>query len=60
MSHVKSALKRKLINKDSDLKSEVFTPKKRERKLLPRDELDNRIKRFVSTIRKSGRVSIPY
>lgn len=57
LSHVKSAVKRKLIDTDSEnLETEVLTPKKRGRKLLLGEELDNNVKRFVSSIRKSGEV----
>lgn len=58
LSHVKSAVKRKLIDTDSEIheEPEVLTPKKRGRKLLLGDELDNKVKRFVTTIRSSGGV----
>lgn len=56
LSHVKSAVKQKLIDTDSEIETEVLTPKKRGRKLLLRDELDNKVKRFVTTIRSSGGV----
>lgn len=48
LNNVKSVLKYKLIDKDSEIESKVLTPKKKERKLLLGDELDNKIKLTVS------------
>lgn len=48
LNNVKSVLKCKLIDKDSEKESKVLTPKKKERKLLLGDELDNKIKLTVS------------
>lgn len=47
LNNVKSVLKCKLIDKDSEIESKVLTPKKKERKLLLGDELDNKIKLTV-------------
>lgn len=43
LNNVKSVLKCKLIDKDSEIESKVLTPKKKERKLLLGDELDNKL-----------------
>lgn len=43
LNNVKSVLKCKLIDKDSEKESKVLTPKKKERKLLLGDELDNKL-----------------
>lgn len=48
LNNVKSVLKCKLIDKDSEIESKVLTPKKKGRKLLLGDELDNKIKLTVS------------
>lgn len=48
LNNVISVLKCKLIDKDSEIESKVLTPKKKERKLLLGDELDNKIKLTVS------------
>lgn len=48
LNNVKSVLKCKLIDKDSEIESKVLAPKKKERKLLLGDELDNKIKLTVS------------
>lgn len=48
LNNVKSVLKCKLIDKDSEIESKVLTPKKKERKLLLGDKLDNKIKLTVS------------
>lgn len=40
LNNVKSVLKCKLIDKDSEIESRVLTPKKKEKKLLLGDELD--------------------
>lgn len=48
LNNVKSVLKCKLIDKDSEIESKVLTPKKKERKLLLGDELHNKIKLTVS------------
>lgn len=45
-----------MIDTDSEIETEILTPKKRGRKLLLGDELDNKVKRFVTTIRSSGGV----
>lgn len=43
LNNVISVLKCKLIDKDSEIESKVLTPKKKERKLLLGDELDNKL-----------------
>lgn len=43
LNNVKSVLKCKLIDKDSEIESKVLTPKKKKRKLLLGDELDNKL-----------------
>lgn len=43
LNNVISVLKCKLIDKDSEKESKVLTPKKKERKLLLGDELDNKL-----------------
>lgn len=48
LNNVISVLKCKLIDKDSEKESKVLTPKKKERKQLLGDELDNKIKLTVS------------
>lgn len=48
LNNVISVLKCKLIDKDSEIESKVLTPKKKERKLLLGDELDNKTKLTVS------------
>lgn len=48
LNNVISVLKCKLIDKDSEKESKVLTPKKKGRKLLLGDELDNKIKLTVS------------
>lgn len=48
LNNVKSVLKCKLIDKDSEIESKVLTPKKKERKLLLGYELYNKIKLTVS------------
>lgn len=48
LNNVKSVLKYKLIDKDSEIESKVLTQKKKERKMLLGDELDNKIKLTVS------------
>lgn len=45
-----------MIDTDSEIETEVLTPRKRGRKLLLGDELDNNVIRFVTTIRSSGGV----
>lgn len=56
LNYVKSAVKRKLIDTDSEMETEVLTPKKIGRKLLLGDVLDKKVKRFVTTIRSSCEV----
>lgn len=46
-----------MIDTDSEVETEVLTPKKRGRKLLLEDELDNKVKRFVTTISSGGVVN---
>ena len=55
LNHVKS-VKRKLADTDGseDSDPEIMKTQKRGRKLLLGDELDNQVKRFVPSIRKSG------
>lgn len=45
-----------MIDTDSEIETEVFTPKKIGRKLLLGDVLDKKVKRFVTAIRSSGGV----
>lgn len=46
-----------MIDTDIELESEVLTPKKKEKNCyFSGDELDNKVKRFVSTNRKYGGV----
>ena len=57
LNHVKS-VKRKLADTDGseDPDPEILKTKKRGRRLLLGDELDNQVKSFVTSIRKSGGV----
>lgn len=43
-----------MIDTDREIETEVLTPRKRGRKLLLGDELDNKVIRFVTTIGSSG------